>query len=1051
MKKFKNIKLMLIGLFCLMGMNVWAQAVTVADIDRYAADKGMLYGIVSATGETWFVGVLDDDPSTGWKWNKEIVVPKEVNLDNATATGKIKYTVLGIADSWYTSATYGTLPQYKTQAVAAADVKKVKIECRLDGTTTNNAIGSGWKTLIGGMEYSAWTALEELEIDNAHGVSEISFKTNGAFPALKTLNLSGVKNDDLPIKIAEELVKAAPELTKVVLPTEDPIIIGKDAFLSCVKLSDLNLADAEVTEIGQGALYNTGLTTLTIPAPVETIKQGAFGYNSKLATVNILSTELTEILGSVPFDGRWFEGCDAITTININSGSITKIAAGAFASATGLQNLTIAGGALTTVEDGAFADLTSLVNVDLEGTKLKSVATICVPKKSANKLEVFKFPTDLEGTLPSFEDCKKLKEISTIPAGVNAMPTSGFKNCVLLTAIDLRNIKSIPASAFEMTDKITDPKKAFVKGIQQYNTALAAVTLNAETYEINANAFKNCSKLSSVNLATLTKLKKVDDYAFFGTIIPNSSVTLTACAEADFKAIGNYAFADNTALSEVTLAPNIETIGKGAFSFSGLDSKTKKTLGGLEKVNGLEGNAKIKTIDDYAFQGAAWTAIDLSGNTNTSFTTIHEGAFYDNSNLATVVLPTQIATIEPQAFCYAVALSSINLNETDITVLNNLFTTDANSDEISLDALTELDLKKSTTKKLNDKPLKDLTEIKDYALQFTGIEKFVMPESVQKFGTNVFQGCLSLTEFTWENVYESILTLPTNTFRGDIKLEKVLFLTKGNATQPIKDKEVFFLCDKSILTVTVTPDLYNFTVAAGYGNDNRTYSTLDYLGNKKAVFNEKAKKASDGYYYATYYNEVNSSWFDATKFDVYSAVVEGNKVVLKKATADGGFYKIGKQKKTTGGLYTDFEKTVCVVRSTDNTAMPQLNSNEGSAELSTLGNNELRISNEGSGSYKDKGSKLNYVFKLAQVGDNVAFYRVTSGTFAKGKVYIEADPSAARLDIVIEGEGEVTGIENLFSAEEVEDNAPVYNLQGAQVKVTKKGMYIKNGKKFIVK
>jgi len=853
------------------------------------------------------------------------------------------------------------------------------------------------------------------------------------------LDLSGCKNDDLPITIADGLVAGSTKLTTLKLPTSDPLTIGANAF------------------------ENTGLTAVTIPDNVESIGTDAFANNAKLATVNIENTKLTEI-------DAWFNGCSSINTININSSSITKILAGAFAPATGLKNLTIAGDALTTVEAGAFATgITTLVSVDLVGTKLESVANICDPSKSSGSLETFKFPTTLKGTLPSFKDCKKLATITAIPAGITAI--TSFKNCQKLTAIDLSatGVKTIPANAFEMdeADNGTGSTQIMVKGIGQWKTALAEVKLNAETTTIGDAAFKGCSKLAKVNLTELTKLEGIGEYAFAGTIIPTVDLSKAEVKGTDgkykFTEISKFAFADNTALTTVTLAPGITTIKEGAFSFSGIDSKTLLTQGGLTTVNGLA-TANLEKIERGAFAGAALPELDLTGATNEKFHVIPTAAFAFNSKLATVTLPKQIDEVQAQAFLYNVMLGSINLNQTDITVVENLFTLDGDpSIEVPMDELHSINLVKdaSLTKADGKTPLSPINTIAEYAFQFTGLTGIVIPETVKFFGVDtkttkanegatsegvdngrVFQGCVELTNFEWKNVDATITTLPVGTFKGNVKLESVIFLALAatSSLEPIKDKEVFFMCDKDLLYVTLTPDHYNVTDASGYGNVNRVYSTLKTEGNVQFAFSEKGL-ASDGYYYATYYNDVNASWFDATKFDVFSAVVDANKVVLKPATADAGYYKVAKYDSSK----KNEAQSVCVVRSKDIKAVPELKSNDGSAYLSTFGESELQVAD----GINDKGSKLNYIFKLANVKGNVAFYRVTSGVFAKGKVFIEADPSAARLNIVVEGEGDITGIENIFGAEE--DNAPVYNMQGARVNAPQKGIYIKNGKKFIVK
>jgi Leucine-rich repeat (LRR) protein len=1034
MKKFKNIKLMLIGLFAFVSMTAWAAPT----FDRYEADNGMLYGIKNDYKYVWFVGVLADNSE--WEWDGTITIPATVTLKNDAGTGTKSYTVASMlygAKKWFTGDTYAS--SFTTQDIEAKKIKSLNLGYRIDANAADDdAIGWGW-TFVTGIDRTAYTSLETLVVSNAHNVDEITFATTGAFQALKTLDFSGVVNDGLEIEIPADFVNGSSELTTVTLPTNDPLIIREGAFLDCEKLATLNLGDTKVTKIEQFAFNNTAITALTIPATVEEIGKRAFGTDVKLETVNINSNKLTAILGTEGTDGEWFNLCSAIKNININSTSITKILAGAFAPATGLQNLKIEGDVLTTVEDGAFASgLTSLVSVDLVGTKLKSVAAICDPKLSYASLTTFKFPATLVGPLPSFEGCTKLATITAIPTGITDLPASAFKNCVLLTAIDLSatGVKSIPASAFQMTADLGPSKK--INGVPQYNTKLETVTLNTETTAIAEDAFAGCSKLTTLNLAALTKLETIGESAFEGAGL--STIDLSN-ASAKFVAVSDYTFANMPALTTVKLAPSTKTIGEGAFAFYGYD-KNHKTLGGLATIDGLN-SAALESIDDDAFFGAAITALDLSGATNGKFKTIPFGAFQYNSNLATVTLPAQIEEIEDWAFADDIALSSINLNQTNITVLNKIFTTysSAPDPEISLDKLTSLELVKDPAVTVNDKPLDDLLVIEDYALQFTGLQKVVIPSTVYYMGDGAFRACVNLTEFEWKNVDPLVTTLPDDCFRGDVKLAKVTFLALAATTDldPIKDEEVFFMCDKDLLKVILTPDHFNVTEANGYGNDNRTYSTLDVEGNVQFAFSAKGL-ANDGFYYATYYNEVNSSWFDATKFEVFSAVVDANKVVLKPAKADEGYYKVARYNRSK----QNEKSAVCVVRSKDIKAVPELKSNDGNEYTSTFSDSQLQVS-DGTAT----GSKLSYIFKLSNVKGNVAFYRVTSGTFAEGKVYIDAEVSPARLDIVVEGEGAITGIKNLFNAEE--DNAPIFNLQGVQVKEAKNGMYIKNGKKFIVK
>ena len=84
--------------------------------------------------------------------------------------------------------------------------------------------------------------------------------------------------------------------------------------------------------------------------------------------------------------------------------------------------------------------------------------------------------------------------------------------------------------------------------------------------------------------------------------------------------------------------------------------------------------------------------------------------------------------------------------------------------------------------------------------------------------------------------------------------------------------------------------------------------------------------------------------------------------------------------------------------------------------------------------------------------DNVAgFYKPNSGitSLAANKAYIMAPTNEGALVLNFAG-GEVTGI-NQATINATESNAPIYDLTGRRVAKAVKGIYVKNGKKFIVK
>ena len=113
------------------------------------------------------------------------------------------------------------------------------------------------------------------------------------------------------------------------------------------------------------------------------------------------------------------------------------------------------------------------------------------------------------------------------------------------------------------------------------------------------------------------------------------------------------------------------------------------------------------------------------------------------------------------------------------------------------------------------------------------------------------------------------------------------------------------------------------------------------------------------------------------------------------------------------------------------------------------GSNLLHAS---AGASKDIPTTEN-AYILTKQGDQVAFYLCsqTSRTISMNKSYLVMPTTAAASKFSLNF-GTVTGISNLPTVEGAESNAPVYDITGRRVSnLQKGGLYIKGGKKFIVK
>ena len=99
--------------------------------------------------------------------------------------------------------------------------------------------------------------------------------------------------------------------------------------------------------------------------------------------------------------------------------------------------------------------------------------------------------------------------------------------------------------------------------------------------------------------------------------------------------------------------------------------------------------------------------------------------------------------------------------------------------------------------------------------------------------------------------------------------------------------------------------------------------------------------------------------------------------------------------------------------------------------------------------YDDEGTTDVYILVLNDKNE-AQFTKMTEGTLAAGKAYLELAKSTgpgSRLNVVFVGE--TTGISTVAAAEQAAD--AVYSLSGQRVATPKKGLYIVNGKKMIIK
>lgn len=120
--------------------------------------------------------------------------------------------------------------------------------------------------------------------------------------------------------IGKKVFSSLSKLQIVELPSSIKSI-EDGAFKSCYRLSSINLPEG-LNNIGEEAFMNCGLTSLTIPSTISTIKLRAFNSNSSLESIIIPGTVKT-------VENNAFAGCDKVKLIIICKG-VQSLGAGAF-------------------------------------------------------------------------------------------------------------------------------------------------------------------------------------------------------------------------------------------------------------------------------------------------------------------------------------------------------------------------------------------------------------------------------------------------------------------------------------------------------------------------------------------------------------------------------------------------------------------------------------------------------------------------------------------------------------------------------------------------
>ena len=273
-----------------------------------------------------------------------------------------------------------------------------------------------------------------------------------ALPTQAFYNSKNVEHLILPntlITIGEEMFYQS-DLRSVVIPT-NVTTVGYSAFKRCSSLTTVTFEkESQLKTIGGDYYYGafsdcTALTSIEIPASVETIGNTAFSDCSSLATVTFEKgsrlktignnayyrcTSLTsiEIPASVEtIEATAFKRCSKLTTVTFEKGSQLKIIGGGFDTNVGYRYIY-----------GAFSELKNLMTVDMSACTQVEIIEECAFYNDP-ELRLFKVSTETPPT------CENNAFVGINPYSVLKVPSgcanaykaaTGWKNFASITGLD---------------------------------------------------------------------------------------------------------------------------------------------------------------------------------------------------------------------------------------------------------------------------------------------------------------------------------------------------------------------------------------------------------------------------------------------------------------------------------------------------------------------------------------------------------------------------------------------------------------------------------------
>ena len=546
------------------------------------------------------------------------------------------------------------------------------------------------------------------------------------------------------------------ELQKIYLP-ETLEVIGAGAFAGGVKYTDfkmprsvisicdeafsgtLNEPNLKLPEglefVGESAFVNCGIKTLSLPNTLGYIGDSAFKGNSFTeVTIPAAMTEIT--------DGA-FNGCSNLNTVNFHN-SVTSIGDYSFAG-TGLRTLDIPE-PVSKIGNGAFED-SGLISVSFPST----LSAIGDNAFYGTKMVSFEIP---DGVMSIGQNAFGSLHFLKMGTGFNDFTVHFCSGTDVLEMVS-STPPALPADRLGFTPRMVivpeGAGQAYLANNRWKDYNIVAKNANRAFVYLNESG----TLATEIRLQTGIMPGAVTNLTVEGAALNEADFAIIrsnmpACYDIDLSGVPNTTLSAGTfngksELLHIALPSRLKEIGNGAFrdcylaTFDipdGIEVIGAEAFVNCESMdNELVFTSALKSIGSNAFSGCrSLKGADFSALDNVS---LGEGIFENCYGLKEVILPARISSIPTEMF-YNSGIESIMIPST-ATIGNNAFYGCLNLREVEFE---------DGFRRLGD----------SLFAGSTALSSVMLPESVVSIGSQTFNGCSALQRIDLPEGLEEIGT-----------------------------------------------------------------------------------------------------------------------------------------------------------------------------------------------------------------------------------------------------------------------------------------------------